>query len=84
MKAGVALTDVMTGRYATVAVLTALAHRANTGLGQHIDLAQLDLQVACLANQTTNDPVDDIVPAPIGNALPTSCPTKTSLPPMVT
>lgn len=68
MKVGVALTDVMTGLYATVAILAALAHRANTGEGQHIDLALLDVQVASLANQASNYLVGGSVPQRMGNA----------------
>ena len=53
-KVGVALTDLMTGMYATVAVLAALTHRDRTGEGQHIDMALLDTQVAMLANVGSN------------------------------
>jgi crotonobetainyl-CoA:carnitine CoA-transferase CaiB-like acyl-CoA transferase len=53
-KAGVAITDLMTGMYATVAVLAALTHRDRTGVGQHIDMALLDVQVAMLANMAGN------------------------------
>jgi formyl-CoA transferase len=53
-KAGVALTDLMTGMYATVAVLAALTHRDRSGQGQHIDMALLDTQVAMLANMGSN------------------------------
>jgi crotonobetainyl-CoA:carnitine CoA-transferase CaiB-like acyl-CoA transferase len=53
-KAGVALTDLMTGMYATVAVLAALTHRDRTGEGQYIDMALLDVQVAMLANMGSN------------------------------
>jgi crotonobetainyl-CoA:carnitine CoA-transferase CaiB-like acyl-CoA transferase len=53
-KAGVALTDIMTGMYATVAILAALTHRDRTGQGQHIDMALLDTQVAMLANVGSN------------------------------
>ncbi|MCC6070053.1 CaiB/BaiF CoA transferase family protein [Massilia sp. GCM10020059] len=53
-KAGVAITDLMTGMYATVAVLAALMHRDRTGEGQHIDMALLDTQVAMLANMGSN------------------------------
>ncbi|MCG2585694.1 CaiB/BaiF CoA-transferase family protein [Massilia sp. TS11] len=53
-KAGVAITDLMTGMYATVAVLAALTHRDRTGQGQHIDMALLDTQVAMLANMGSN------------------------------
>jgi len=53
-KVGVALTDLMTGMYATVAVLAALTHRDRTGEGQYIDMALLDTQVAMLANVGSN------------------------------
>lgn len=74
MKVGVALTDVMTGLYATVAVLAALSHRERTGEGQHVDMALLDVQVACLANQASNYLVGGTVPRRIGNAHPNIVP----------
>lgn len=74
VKVGVALTDVMTGLYATVAILAALAHRERTGDGQHIDLALLDVQIACLANQAANYLVGGMVPKRMGNAHPNIVP----------
>lgn len=53
-KVGVAVADLMTGMYAVSAVLAAIIHRDQTGVGQHIDLALLDTQVAWLANQGQN------------------------------
>ncbi|WP_299943644.1 CaiB/BaiF CoA-transferase family protein [uncultured Microbulbifer sp.] len=53
-KVGVAVADLMTGMYAVSAVLAAVVYRQKTGLGQHIDLALLDTQVAWLANQAQN------------------------------
>jgi crotonobetainyl-CoA:carnitine CoA-transferase CaiB-like acyl-CoA transferase len=73
-KVGVAVTDVMTGLYATVGILAALAHRERTGEGQHIDLALLDVQVAALANQAANYLVGGIVPERMGNAHPNIVP----------
>ncbi len=73
-KVGVALTDVMTGLYATIAVQGALAERARSGLGQHIDLALLDVQVAALANQASSYLVSGRVPQRMGNAHPTIVP----------
>ena len=73
-KVGVALTDVLTGLYATTAILAALAHRDRTGVGQHIDLALLDVQVASLANQTMNYLVSGQAPARMGNAHPNIVP----------
>ncbi|TKC80245.1 CoA transferase [Trinickia terrae] len=74
LKVGVALTDVMTGLYATVAVLAALARRERSGEGQHIDLALLDVQIACLANQAANYLVGGMVPRRMGNAHPSIVP----------
>jgi len=53
-KAGVALTDLMTGMYSTIAILAALTHRDRSGEGQYIDMALLDVQVAMLANMGSN------------------------------
>ena len=74
LKVGVALTDVMTGLYATVAVLAALQRRQASGEGQHIDLALLDVQVAALANQASNFLVGGQVPQRMGNAHPNIVP----------
>jgi crotonobetainyl-CoA:carnitine CoA-transferase CaiB-like acyl-CoA transferase len=73
-KVGVALTDIMTGLYATIAVQAALADRATSGLGQHIDLALLDVQIACLANQASNYLAGGVVPRRMGNAHPNIVP----------
>ena len=73
-KVGVALTDVLTGLYATTAILAALAHRERTGLGQHIDLALLDVQVASLANQSMNYLASGEAPGRMGNAHPNVVP----------
>ncbi len=77
MKTGVALTDILTGLHATTAILAAVARRAHdgeAGLGQHIDLALLDVQVACLANQNMNYFYGDFVPPRLGNAHPNVVP----------
>jgi crotonobetainyl-CoA:carnitine CoA-transferase CaiB-like acyl-CoA transferase len=73
-KVGVALTDLLTGLYATVGILAALSHREQSGMGQHIDMALLDVQVACLANQAMNYLVGGEVPGPMGNAHPNIVP----------
>jgi crotonobetainyl-CoA:carnitine CoA-transferase CaiB-like acyl-CoA transferase len=73
-KVGVALVDVMTGLYATVGILAALQHRAQTGEGQHIDLALLDVQVATLANQAANFLYGGAAPKRMGNAHPNIVP----------
>jgi crotonobetainyl-CoA:carnitine CoA-transferase CaiB-like acyl-CoA transferase len=71
---GVAVTDVFTGLYAVIAVQAALAHRARTGEGQHIDLALLDVAAATLANQTSNYLVSGTPPGRMGNAHPNIVP----------
>ncbi len=74
MKVGVALTDILTGLYATVSILAALAHRQHDGGGQHIDMALLDVQVACLANQAMNYLTTGVSPKRLGNAHPNIVP----------
>lgn len=73
-KVGVALTDVLTGLYASNAILAALAHREVSGRGQYIDLALLDVQVASLANQTMNYLTTGKAPLRMGNAHPNIVP----------
>ncbi|NMT63166.1 CaiB/BaiF CoA transferase family protein [Marinobacter orientalis] len=74
MKAGVALTDILTGLYATIGVLAALSHRDRTGEGQYVEAALLDVQVACLANQAMNYLTTGKAPARMGNAHPNIVP----------
>jgi crotonobetainyl-CoA:carnitine CoA-transferase CaiB-like acyl-CoA transferase len=73
-KVGVAVVDILTGLYATSGILAALAHRDRTGIGQHIDLALLDVEVACLANQAMNYLVSGVSPTRMGNAHPNIVP----------
>lgn len=74
VKVGVALTDILTGLYSTSAILAALAHRDQGGVGQHIDMALLDVQVACLANQAMNYLTTGTPPRRLGNAHPNIVP----------
>src|SRR5207302_4050407 len=74
MKVGVAITDILTGMYASTAVLAALAHRERTGRGQQIDLALLDVQVAMLANQAQSYLVTGQLPGRLGNSHPSIVP----------
>lgn len=73
-KVGVALTDILTGMYASTGVLAALASRERTGEGQYIDVALMDVQVACLANQSMNYLVSGNSPTRLGNAHPNIVP----------
>lgn len=67
-KIGVAFADIMTGLYAVIAIQAALAQRAQTGRGQHIDMALFDTMVGVLANQAMNYFVSGENPERVGNA----------------
>ena len=67
-KAGVAVTDIVTGMYATVAILAAVNERHRSNLGQHLDIALLDCHVAMVANQNSNFFASGKVPQRAGNA----------------
>ena len=67
-KVGVAVADLFTGLYATIAIQAALRHRDATGQGQHIDMALLDTQIAMLANLGANYLVSGVAPQRAGNA----------------
>ena len=67
-KVGVAVADLFTGMYATVAILAALRHRDATGQGQVIDMALLDTQLAMLANLGSNYLCSGNAPGRMGNA----------------
>jgi crotonobetainyl-CoA:carnitine CoA-transferase CaiB-like acyl-CoA transferase len=67
-KVGVAVADLFTGMYACTAILAALRHRDLTGVGQAIDMALLDTQVAMLANLGANYLTTGVAPQRMGNA----------------
>ena len=67
-KVGIAITDVLTGMYASVAILAALTHRERTGKGQYIDCALLDTIVAFNANQIVSYFCSGRIPIRYGNA----------------
>ncbi len=73
-KVGVAVTDILTGVYASTAILAALHERARTGLGRVIDASLFDVQVAMLANQASNQLVGQTQPTRMGNAHPNIVP----------
>lgn len=76
-KAGVALVDLMTGMYSTIAIQAALMHRDRSGEGQYIDMALLDVQVAMLANMGSNYLNSGKAPKRWGNAHPNIVPYQT-------
>jgi formyl-CoA transferase len=73
-KAGIPIADLITGMYASVAICAALAHRAKSGQGQHLDLALLDSLVAVLANQGANYLATGQSPGRLGNDHPNIAP----------
>ncbi|MCS6766137.1 MAG: CoA transferase [Candidatus Protistobacter heckmanni] len=68
VKVGIAISDILSGMYATVAILGALEHRNVSGRGQHIDLALLDCVVGLNSYQAINYFLSGKVPVPMGNA----------------
>ena len=73
-RAGVPVADIITGMYASIAICAAIASRAETGRGQHLDLALLDSQIALLSYQNTNYFATGTPPRRIGNLHPNIVP----------
>lgn len=69
-KVGIPIVDIMTGMYAAIAVLAALAERGQSGKGETIDIAMLDVATAMLANQAMNHLVSGATPVRRGNKHP--------------
>jgi crotonobetainyl-CoA:carnitine CoA-transferase CaiB-like acyl-CoA transferase len=74
IKVGIPISDLVTGLYATISILAALAHRDRTGEGQYIDQALLDTQVSLLANQASNYLNGGMIPRRLGNEHPNTVP----------
>ena len=77
MKAGVAIMDVFTGLYGVIGVQAALAARAKSGKGQHIDLSLLDSGVGVLGHQGMIYLLGDQLPKRLGNGHPSIVPYDT-------
>jgi len=73
-KSGIAVVDQMTALYSVVGILAALQERHMSGLGQHIDMSLLDVQVAALTNVGMNYLASGKVPSRLGNRLTTVYP----------
>ncbi len=73
-KIGVAFADIFTGLYGVIAIQAALAQRARTGLGQHVDLALLDCMIGVLADQNLNYLISGVAPRRLGTAHPNIVP----------
>ncbi len=74
MRVGVPVIDIFTGMYATIGINAALANRAVTGLGQHVDVALLDSCIALLANQGMTYLSTGESPQRLGNTHPSIVP----------
>jgi len=74
MRVGVAITDLTTGLYSAIAILSALTHRERTGDGQYIDMALLDCATAILANQGLSYLSTGVAPGRVGNRHPNVVP----------
>jgi formyl-CoA transferase len=74
MRVGVAVVDLFTGLYTSVAILAALYQRERTGEGAHIDMALFDTQLAMLANQASNALISGKDPPRQGNTHPNIVP----------
>jgi crotonobetainyl-CoA:carnitine CoA-transferase CaiB-like acyl-CoA transferase len=73
-RAGVPVSDIMTGMYSVIGILAALAQRERTGKGCYVDTALVDTTVGVLANQGLNYLASRKVPERIGNAHPNIVP----------
>lgn len=76
-KVGVAVTDIQTGLYATIAIQAALLSRQHSQTGQYIDISLFDVQLAALANQSMNYLSTGVVPRRMGNKHPNIVPYQT-------
>jgi crotonobetainyl-CoA:carnitine CoA-transferase CaiB-like acyl-CoA transferase len=74
LKVGVAVSDLTTGMYAAIGILSALHHVNKTGEGQYIDMALFDVQLGWLANQNMNYLAAGATPGLLGNAHPSIVP----------
>ncbi len=76
MKVGIPIVDLVTGIYATAAVVAVLAARVVTGKGKYIDMAMFDVGVSLISNQAMNSLLTGKAPRRIGNAHPNIQPQK--------
>ena len=74
MKMGVAFADIFTGLYGVIGIQAALADRARTGLGQHVDLSLFDAMVGVMANQAATCLATGVSPTRLGNTHPSIVP----------
>ena len=73
-RVGTSVGDITAGLFATIGILAALRYRDETGIGQKVDIAMLDTQLAILENAVARYAVDGEIPAPKGNRHPSIVP----------
>ena len=73
-KVGLAICDVMTGIYASFAVMTAIAERERSGEGQQIDMSLLDTTIAAISHINMNYLIGGVVPKRMGTGHPSIVP----------
>lgn len=66
-RVGPSIGDISAGLFTTIGILAALNHRHEKGIGQKVDVAMLDCQVAMLENAIARYVVTKEVPKPMGN-----------------
>ncbi len=76
-KIGVGVSDIITGLYATISILSALRFRDQTSLGQHLDISLLDSQVSWLSYVAQSYLISGKIPDRIGNDHPSIVPYQT-------
>ena len=76
-KIGVGVSDIITGLYASVGILSALRFREKTGKGQHLDISLMDSQVSWLSNVAQSYLISNVIPTRIGNDHPSIVPYQT-------
>lgn len=73
-RVGTSIGDITAGLFAAIGILAALHERENSGLGQMVDVAMLDCQVAILENAISRYEFTGEIPRPIGNRHPSIVP----------
>ena len=73
-RAGISLVDILAGLHATVGILAAVAHRAQTGDGQHVEVNLLSSALSGMANQSSAYVAGGVVPMRMGNLHPSLTP----------
>jgi crotonobetainyl-CoA:carnitine CoA-transferase CaiB-like acyl-CoA transferase len=73
-RAGISVFDVMAGLHATIGILAALAYRAATGLGQHVEASLMASALSGMVNQTSAQVAAGVTPFRMGNSHPSLFP----------